>query len=245
MLALEFAETAGKGEVVEERDLTPALKRLCFVAPVSFGEGRGYRRGVYHTLITKGDPLTDDKLMEDIEKSVARSISMICSTGKRRILVVGLGNPNPVVDALGAETVKRLSVGKRGRRYLGALVPSVYGLTGLETASVVRGVAAEFCPDLILSVDTLATSRAERLSRAVQITDGGVVPGGGVGNRRAPLCKESLGVPVLSLGVSLLARFSGATFPTEVVVTPKEIDLLVPRFAAALACGVERALFRG
>ncbi len=243
MLALEFAETAGRGEVVEEKNLTPTLKRLCFVAPASFGEGQGYRRGVYHTLITKGDPLTDDRVLEDIKKGIASSLSKLGAAGKRRVLVVGLGNPNAVVDALGVETVKRLFVGKRGRRYVAALVPSVFGLTGLETASVVKGVAAEFLPDLILSVDTLATSRAERLFRAVQISDGGVVPGGGVGNRRVPLCKESLGVPVLSLGVSMLARFADPAFPAGLVVTPKEIDLLVPRFAGALAGGVEKALF--
>ena len=74
------------------------------------------------------------------------------------------------------------------------MIPSVFGVTGMESAAVVRGVSAEYRPDLIISVDTLSTRRAERLCHAVQITDGGVVPGGGVGTKREPISEEALGV---------------------------------------------------
>ena len=235
-LALETAQTAGNGLKIGERKLSPHVRRLCFVAPSAFGEGGARGSGAYHTLLATGDPLTDDALLRDLSEGIARSLRLFGGK-RRRVLAVGLGNPDAVVDALGAECVKKLSVGERGKRYLAALLPSVFGKTGLESASVVKGVAAEFRPDLVLCVDTLCTGRMERLSRAVQITDGGVVPGGGVGNRRLPICRETLSVPVLSVGVPLLTSVAGR------VVTPKEIDLLVPRFASVLAAGVEKGLF--
>lgn len=235
-LALETAQTAGVGLKIGERRLSSSLKRLCFVAPSAFGEGGARGSGTYHTLIASGDPIANDAILREISDGVARSVRLLGGK-KRRVLAVGLGNPSAVVDALGAECVKKLRTGQRGKKYLAAVLPSVFGVTGLETALVVKGVAAEFHPDLVLCVDTLCTGRIERLSRAVQVTDGGVVPGGGVGNRRLPLCRETLSVPVLSVGAPLLTSVAG------MVVTPKEIDLLVPRFASALAAGVEKGLF--
>ena len=241
-LALESAESAGRGAEIGERRLSPFLRRLTFSsASASYGSAEG---SVCHTLILDADPLEEESLSEEIASGVAETITSLgCGRG-RRVLVVGLGNSSAVVDALGTETVGRLSAGEKGRKYLATVLPSVFGVTGMESAAVVRGVAGEYRPDLILSVDTLSTRRAERLARAVQISDGGIVPGGGVGNRREPITPSALGVPVISLGVSLLAHADRcASLPPSLVVTPKEIDLLVPLFASALARGVERALF--
>ncbi|HAE88479.1 MAG TPA: hypothetical protein DCG79_01250 [Clostridiales bacterium] len=239
-LALEAAESAQKGVKIGEEKLSPSVRRLSFIAPSAFGEGGARGKGTYHTLLLEGDPLTDDRLLKEAADGVARSVALLCGGKRKRVLAVGLGNPSAVVDALGTECVKRLSVGERGRAYLATFVPSVFGVTGLETARVVKGVASQYRPDLILTVDTLSTRRIERLFHAVQVTDGGVVPGGGVANRREPISGEVFHVPVLSLGVPLLARLA----PTELAVAPKEIDLLVPRFALALAAGVERGLFQ-
>ena len=243
-LALETAEAAGRGVKISEKRLSSSVTRLSFVAPSAFGEGGARGKGTYHTLLLAGDPLSEDALLVEIAKGVARSIALLRGGKRRRVLAVGLGNPSAVVDALGAECVKKLSAGERESAYLATMVPSVFGATGLETARVVKGVASEFRPDLILTVDTLATKRAERLFHAVQVTDGGVVPGGGVGNRREPIASENFHVPVVSVGVPLLAYADRcASLPTGLVVTPKEIDLLVPRFAFALAQGVEKGLF--
>ena len=243
-LALETAQTAGRGIKIGEDRLSSSVTRLCFIAPSAFGEGGARGKGTYHTLIAEGDPLSEDGLLREIGEGVARSVALLRGGKRRKVLAVGLGNPSAVVDALGAECVKRLSAGERGRAYLATMIPSVFGVTGLETARVVRGVAAEYRPDLILTVDTLCTRRAERLFHAVQVTDGGVVPGGGVGNRREPISSEAFRVPVISVGVPLLAHADRcASLPAGLVVTPKEIDLLVPRFASALAAGIEKGLF--
>ena len=243
-LALEAAGALARGAMKKSIMLSPSLRRLCFTAPTAFGENNGYNKGVYHTLLLETDPLGDKKAVKEIKEGVALSVRAFGGGKKRRVLAVGLGNPAAVTDSLGAETVKRLSAGAKGKKYLATVIPSVFGLTGLETASVVKGIAAEYRPDLVVAVDTLSTKRSERLFRAVQITDGGLVPGGGVGNRRLPLCEEVLGVPVLALGVPLLAFADRcSSLPQGLVVTPKEIDLLVPLFASALAGGVEKGLF--
>ena len=183
-------------------------------------------------------------LAKELTRGVSEAIRSLADTGGGKVLAVGLGNPAAVVDALGAESVKSLSTGRRRKGYLATLIPSVFGLTGMETASIVKGVVREYSPDLVLCVDTLATRRAERLYRAVQIGRGGIVPGGGVGNRREALSEATLAVPVLTIGVPLLAHADRcATLPAGLVVTPKEIDLLVPAFARVIAESVERALF--
>ena len=241
-LALESAESAGTGIVIGERRLSPRLRCLSFVAETSFGEeSRG--KGRYHTLITEENPAEDPDLEKEIAEGVCRLVKALDRKRKGKILAVGLGNPSAVVDALGCETIKRLTTGKTRRGYLATITPSVFGLTGLETASVVKGVVREFAPDMVLCVDTLATRRAERLFKAVQISDGGIIPGGGVGNRRIPLSEETLGCPVLSVGVPLLAHAERcSSLPDHLIVTPKEIDLLVPAFARALSEGLSEAL---
>ena len=233
-LAVEAAESAGERSGVEERRLSRRLRYLLFKAgdrTGSLGEAR------YHTLITDREPT------QELSDAFGGVLSGLIPRGADRILAVGLGNPDTVVDSLGCETVKLLSAGRRRHGSLAAIVPSVYGVTGIETAGVVRGVASEYAPDLVLTVDTLSTRRAERLSRAVQIGEGGVVPGGGVGNAREALSAGTIGVPVISVGVPLLARADAcSSLPAGLVVTPKEIDLLVPAFARILAAGIERAL---
>lgn len=240
-LAFETAESLHGGAGITERRLSRRLRCLLFKAGDTHG---ALGEASYHTLLTDRDPLSSEDLGEEIACAFSQILSGLIRGREERILAVGLGNPSAVVDALGSETVKRLSAGRRKKGSLAAIVPSVYGSTGIETASIVRGVAREYSPDLVLTIDTLSTRRAERLSRAVQVGEGGVVPGGGVGNARVPLSEESVGVPVISVGVPLLARAEAcSSLPAGLVVTPKEIDLLVPLFADILAAGIERALF--
>lgn len=240
-LALEAAEIAGEISGMEVRRLSSGLRYYRFKAAETGGP---LGEASYHTLLTERDLVRSEKTAEsELSSALSRILSGLLPKRVDRVLVVGLGNPGTVVDSLGCETVKLLSAGRRSRGALAAIVPSVYGMTGIETAAIVRGVSSEYAPDLVLTVDTLSTRRAERLSRAVQIGEGGVVPGGGVSNAREPLSAGTLGVPVISVGVPLLARADACSaLPAGLVVTPKEIDLLVPVFARTLAMGIERAL---
>ena len=190
------------------------------------------------------------------------------------VLVAGLGNDEITPDAIGPETVRRLSVTRHLRQMdhalfttvglceISALCTGVLGKTGLETVEVVRGAAAAVAPDLVVAVDALAARSAQRLATTVQISDTGIQPGSGIGNRRRALNTESVGVPVMALGVPTVVDSStlvwdalcrsGSDEPSEQVrraleqgrgyfVSPKEIDLLVSAAGRLLALSLEKA----
>lgn len=139
-------------------------------------------------------------------------------TGRRmgpgvRVLVAGLGNADMTPDALGPGTVRRLTVTRHLKQHeaalfaslgcceLSAVAPGVLGQTGIEAAELIREAAETVKPHLILAVDALAAKSVARLSSTVQLSDGGISPGAGIGNRRLPVDGESMGCPVLALGV--------------------------------------------
>ncbi len=244
-LALESAESLRLSGAEKEKRVGKRVLLRAFSAEENFGEkGKEREKGVYHTLLLKGNILEKSELSEEVSQCAALSIKTLLKgkASPKRILAVGLGNPLTVVDSLGSETIKKLGARKNGKVEILSLTPSVFGLTGIESAEVVRGVKGETNPDLVLAVDTLATRRSERLCRALQLTNAGIAPGGGVGNRREVLSENTIGVPVLSIGVPLLCHAElCSSLPSSLVVTPKEIDLIVPLFAEALSRAIERA----
>ncbi len=130
-----------------------------------------------------------------------------------RIFVVGLGNADMTPDAIGPGTVRRLTVTRHLRSLDGslyaalgcceltALAPGVLGQTGLESGEIVASVAASTHPDLLIAVDALAARSCERLASTVQLSDRGIAPGSGIGNRRLAIDRQTVGCPVIGLGV--------------------------------------------
>lgn len=127
-------------------------------------------------------------------------------------IVIGLGNWNATPDALGPRTVHHLAVtrhfyfsappdGRRGMRPVAGLAPGVLGITGLETAEIVLGLVRQVQPAAVVCVDALAARSTERLLTTIQISDAGIQPGSGVGNKRFGINRQTLGVPVLAVGV--------------------------------------------
>ena len=130
------------------------------------------------------------------------------------ILTVGLGNREVTPDALGPYVVDQLNitrhmvqeygryaVEKEESRIVSAVVPGVMAQTGMETAEIVRGIVKETKPDMILVIDALAARSSKRLNRTIQISDAGIHPGAGVGNHRSVITKETMGIPVIAIGV--------------------------------------------
>ncbi len=130
------------------------------------------------------------------------------------ILAVGLGNASVTPDALGPEVLGNLQVtrhlkGEYGEEFLldrmlpqiSGIVPGVMAQTGMETAEILKGIIRETRPDLVIAIDALAARSVRRLGTTIQLTDTGIHPGSGVGNHRHSLTLESLGVPVLAIGV--------------------------------------------
>ena len=130
------------------------------------------------------------------------------------VLIVGLGNRQVTPDALGPYVTDHLcatrhivkeygkyAMGMEQVNLVSTLAPGVMGQTGMETVEVVRGVVHETSPDLVIAIDALAARNSRRLNRTIQIADTGIHPGSGVGNHRNGLTRETIGVPVIGIGV--------------------------------------------
>lgn len=130
------------------------------------------------------------------------------------MLVVGLGNRQVTPDALGPYVADNLNVtrhiikeygkyamGEEKVHLVSAVVPGVTGQTGMETVEIVKGIVQETKPDFIVAIDALAARNSKRLNRTIQIADTGIHPGSGVGNQRNAINRETVGVPVIAIGV--------------------------------------------
>jgi spore protease len=166
-------------------------------------------------------------------------------------------------------------------RSVAAVAPGVLGTTGIETLDIIRGIVNESRPDLVIAIDALAARNLDRLLGSVQIADTGIHPGSGVGNHREGLTRESVGVPVIAIGVctvvqsisiaqeavhllaeqladdmafydilkemapseqrGLIDEVLGSRF-SELMVTPKEIDVLIDDMAEVLGEALNRTL---
>lgn len=173
----------------------------------------GKPMGNYITIEVPRLKENDQELFENTCKTLAGELAGIVKLGeKSTILVVGLGNWNVTPDALGPKVVSSLMVTRHlleyvpeqvdeGVRPVCAVAPGVLGITGIETGEIVRGIVERVKPDLIIAIDALASRKMERVSTTVQIADTGIAPGSGVGNKRMELSKQTLGVPVIAIGV--------------------------------------------
>lgn len=128
------------------------------------------------------------------------------------VLVAGLGNHRITADALGPKAVAALMITRHLKKYvpdeidegvrpLCAIAPGVLGTTGMETEEIVRALTDKIQPKLVIVIDALCSGNLERINTTVQITDTGITPGGGVGNKRKTINTDVLGVPVIAIGV--------------------------------------------
>lgn len=135
------------------------------------------------------------------------------------ILVVGLGNIYVTPDSLGPKVINEIEVTrhimnympeyvKEGTRMVSAISPGVLGTTGIETLEILKGIVDNINPKLIIVIDALASRSIERISSTIQISDTGIVPGAGVGNKRAEISKDTLGIPVVAIRNSYSCRDS-------------------------------------
>ena len=131
-----------------------------------------------------------------------------------------------------------------------ALIPGVLGTTGIETAEIIKAVSEKVKPNLIIAVDAMAAADIRRVSTTVQISDTGIQPGAGVGNNRECLNEETIGAKVIAIGVPTVidaATISKVEIPKELaplMVTTKDIDLVIERTAKTVANGINLALHR-
>lgn len=172
--------------------------------------------GTYVTMEAPNMAVPDEDYHREISEELAGILTEFLSVEKKdyEVLVVGLGNRKVTPDAIGPLVIDNLNItrhivkeygkyamGEEQVHLVSAIVPGVMGQTGMETVEIVRGIVEETRPDFIIAVDALAARSSRRLNRTIQIADTGINPGSGVGNHRNAITKETVGVPVIAIGV--------------------------------------------
>ena len=172
--------------------------------------------GTYITLEAPNLIVPDEDYHREISEELAKIIRELIKEKKKEynVLVIGLGNREVTPDALGPNVADNLVVtrhiireygkyamGEKNVHMVSAIVPGVMGQTGMETVEIVNGIVKETKPDFLIAIDALAARSTKRLNRTIQIADTGINPGSGVGNHRGGITEETLGIPVIAIGV--------------------------------------------
>ncbi len=190
-----------KDIVLEELEIDSSSAKLCGKMP-----------GIYKNISFKDitDTTNFNKVNETFTNTLISFFNDINIKENDSVLVVGLGNIKSTPDALGPKTVEKIIVThhilklgslENGYRDTSILIPGVTGTTGIETKDIISGVKEIVNPDFIIIIDALKTSKTSRINQTIQISNSGISPGSGVGNHRSPLTKDSLNIPVVSIGV--------------------------------------------
>ena len=170
--------------------------------------------------------------------------------GQDSVLVAGLGNPAITPDAVGPETAASTLATRHLKnqmpedfamfRPVSVFQTGVLGTTGMESAELIHAVAKSVAPSAIVVVDALAARSSEKLCRTVQLTDSGIVPGSGVGNNRAELSRQNLGVPVLAIGVPTVVDAGDG-----LIVTPRDVDKYIKDAGRLIAYALNMTFHKG
>jgi len=208
-------------------------------------------------------PLMNNSSNQDAHIAIKNELSKLINVDGT-VLVVGLGNTKITPDALGPKTVARvlatrhiskelaIEIGLEGLKSVAVLSPGVLGQTGMETVEIIMGAVDRIHPKAVVTIDALAAKDLNRLGNTVQICNTGISPGSGVGNRRTEISEKTLGIPVISLGVptvvdasTLVYELTGKenkTENTEMIVTPREIDMVIDRASELIGHAINCAL---
>jgi spore protease len=188
----------------------------------------GKPKGTYITLEAPNMMEEDEGYHREISTQIAKLVGQLIPIDKEDIsvLVVGLGNREVTPDALGPNVVDNMMItrhiikefgkyalGKNHTQKISGIVPGVMAQTGMESEEIIKGVIEQTSPDYIVAIDALAARSTKRLNRTIQITDTGINPGSGVGNHRHAINQESMGIPVIAIGIPTVV--DAATIVTD------------------------------
>ena len=267
-MAIEAREIAGERvagmDFREYRENDMKISRLT-VRNLRAKQILGKEIGTYITIelpsLTDNFRETDDKV-KTIGKEIRRLLPV-----NGLLLVAGLGNENITPDSLGPKTGGRVLATRHisgelarssGLDRLRPVAVINTGQTGIETGEYILSVVKRIKPNAVVAIDALASRRIERLGRTVQISDAGISPGAGVGNHRTRINQETLGVPVIAIGVPTVV--DARTFADDLlgademrrgfsyaqsqpmIVIPREIDLLTERASRLLGFSLNAAM---
>ena len=262
-------ETALAGVRSEESERKGFLVNTVTISTPGAAQALGKPQGVYVTIELDGLLRREEGAFQRAAEAVAEALHPLLPE-EGPALVIGLGSRAVTPDLIGPLTVDHLLVTRHlveqvpqhfgHLRPVAAAAPGVLASTGMESSLVAQALAGELRPACVIAVDALASRSLDRLCRTVQLSDTGVVPGSGVGNHRVPLNRETLGVPVLTVGAPTVV--DGATLALDLLeragrtgaeredlpgaedffVTPREVDLRVADLSKVLGYAISLAL---
>ncbi|WNS74360.1 GPR endopeptidase [Bacillus sp. DTU_2020_1000418_1_SI_GHA_SEK_038] len=232
-----------EGVIIKEKEEDDI--RVSYVEVTKEGaKSLGKKEGKYLTLEAIGIRQQDTPMQKKVVKIFASELAQFFKQNGIKedaaCLVVGLGNWNVTPDALGPKVCENLLVTRHlyqlqpesveeGYRPVSAIAPGVMGLTGIETSDIIFGIVNKTKPDFVIVIDALASRSLERVNSTIQISDTGIHPGSGVGNKRKEISQETLGIPVIAIGVP--------TVVDAVSITSDTIDFILKHFGKELKEG--------
>lgn len=222
--------------------------------------------GTYVTIELDGLLRREESAFPRAAGAIASLLTPLLPSGGEA-LVAGLGNRAITPDLIGPLAADHILVTRHlveqlpdyfGHfRPVSALTPGVLASTGIESGTLIRSAVRELNPACVIAVDALASRSVHRLCRTVQLSDSGIIPGSGVGNHRTALTRETLGIPVISVGVptvveastlimDLLGTEGNEDLPgSDLFVTPREVDSRVADMSRVIGYGISMALNPG
>jgi spore protease len=242
---------------------------FCTLFEVEVGDAEsaaalGRQEGTYITLEMEKSYEIGDPAFEEIAGILANRLKEMLGD-RNRILILGIGNPRITPDSLGAKAVERLMVTRpledRPHSFgeVSAIAAPVFGISGIESAELAEGLVKTLEPEAVILIDAMATNRLSRLCKTIQLANVGLTPGGGVENSRKELSAQTLGVPVLSIGMPtvvdcrvLLHHAVGEDwekygvnlhpFQDSLIATPRQMELATDIGAKIIAFAINKAI---
>lgn len=189
--------------------------------------------GTYITTDINNIDIINDKEMKQAIQIFSDQLSKLLGNYKS-ILVVGLGNEDTTADSIGPKVVKNLEITRHILKYrpdllpletmeVSAIAPGVLGTTGIETQEMIKGIIEKIHFDAIIVIDALASSNISRLLKTIQLCDTGIVPGSGVENKRKEISLETMGIPVIAIGVPTVVNAS--------TIVADTLDIMIKKFS--------------
>lgn len=181
--------------------------------------------GSYVTIDVKKINNISTEKEDEIVKNVSEELRKIVDKHIEKsdeVMIVGLGNLHSTPDSLGSRVINEIEITRHIKIYLpqyidessrsiSAISPGVLGTTGIESAEIIKGIVDKVKPKMIIAIDSLCSKNISRVNKSIQISDTGIVPGGGVGNTREELSEKTLGIPVIAVGVPTLVEMASIT----------------------------------
>ena len=208
------------------------------ISDIKLSKKYGRNIGKYTTVFCDSIFLMDNFAIDSTASIIATELKNMVlgvvpqkSIYECKALIVGLGNIDITTDALGPLTIKNINVNRHIKLLtdndiseVSAIAPGVLSQTGIETVEIVKAIASCISPDVIIAIDSLAARSSERVGATIQLSDNGISPGTGIGNHRKSIDLNTVGCPVVALGIPSVIASSLMVFDTLISAGFEKID---------------------